>query len=158
MMAKEDRIVADRLSSGFAANQAVIAAMMAKEDRIVADRLSHASLLEAASLSPSQLRRFDHKDVTHLARFLASPCQGQQMVVTEGVFSMHGDSAPLEEIQQLTQQHDVWLMVDDAHGTGVIGEQGRGSCWLQKVKPELLGATGGNPAANATARCLVDGR
>lgn len=59
--------------SGFAANQAVIAAMMAKEDRIVADRLSHASLLEAASLSPSPLRRFAHNDVTHLARLLASP-------------------------------------------------------------------------------------
>ncbi|STI87332.1 8-amino-7-oxononanoate synthase [Escherichia coli] len=60
----------------FAANQAVIAAMMAKEDRIAADRLSHASLLEAASLSPSQLRRFAHNDVTHLARLLASPLSG----------------------------------------------------------------------------------
>ncbi|EFG7975568.1 8-amino-7-oxononanoate synthase [Escherichia coli] len=129
--------------SGFAANQAVIAAMMAKEDRIVADRLSHASLLEAASLSPSQLRRFAHNDVTHLARLLASPCPGQQLVVTEGVFSMDGDSAPLAEIQQVTQQHNGWLMVDDAHGTGVIGEQGRGSCWLQKVKPELLVVTFG---------------
>ncbi|HAW6163143.1 TPA: biotin synthase BioB [Escherichia coli] len=129
--------------SGFAANQAVIAAMMAKEDRIAADRLSHASLLEAASLSPSQLRRFAHNDVTHLARLLASPCPGQQMVVTEGVFSMDGDSAPLAEIQQVTQQHNGWLMVDDAHGTGVIGEQGRGSCWLQKVKPELLVVTFG---------------
>lgn len=56
---------------------------------------------------------------------------------------MDGDSAPLEEIQQVTQQHDGWLMVDDAHGTGVIGEQGRGSCWLQKVKPELLVVTFG---------------
>lgn len=60
------------------------------------------------------------------------PLSGQQLVVTEGVFSMDGDSAPLEEIQQVTQQHDGWLMVDDAHGTGVIGEQGRGSCWLQR--------------------------
>lgn len=110
--------------SGFAANQAVIAAMMAKEDRIVADRLSHASLLEAASLSPSQLRRFVHNDVTHLARLLASPCPGQQLVVTEGVFSMDGDIAPLAEIQQVTQQHNGWLMVDDAHGTGVIGGRG----------------------------------
>ncbi len=116
---------------------------MAKEDRIVADRLSHASLLEAASLSPSQLRPFAHNDVTHLARLLASPCPGQQLVVTEGVFSMDGDSAPLAEIQQVTQQHNGWLMVDDAHGTGVIGEQGRGSCWLQKVKPELLVVTFG---------------
>lgn len=129
--------------SGFAANQAVITAMTAKEDRIVADRLSHASLLEAASLSPAQLRRFTHNDVAHLARLLASPCPGQQLVVTEGVFSMDGDSAPLAEIQQVTQQHNGWLMVDDAHGTGVIGEQGRGSCWLQKVNPELLVVTFG---------------
>lgn len=92
--------------SGFAANQAVITAMTAKEDRIVADRLSHASLLEAASLSPAQLRRFTHNDVAHLARLLASPCPGQQLVVTEGVFSMDGDSAPLAEIQQVTQQHN----------------------------------------------------
>lgn len=56
---------------------------------------------------------------------------------------MDGDSAPLAEIQQVTQQHNGWLMVDDAHGTGVIGEQGRGSCWLQKVNPELLVVTFG---------------
>lgn len=110
--------------SGFAANQAVIAAMMTKDDRIVADRLSHASLLEAASLSPAQLRRFSHNDVTHLTRLLTASCPGQQLVVTEGVFSMDGDSAPLAEIQQVAQQHNAWLMVDDAHGTGVIGEQG----------------------------------
>ncbi len=129
--------------SGFAANQAVITAMTSKEDRIVADRLSHASLLEAASLSPAQLRRFAHNDVAHLARLFASSCSGQQLVVTEGVFSMDGDSAPLVEIQQVTQQHNAWLMVDDAHGTGVIGEQGRGSCWQQQVKPELLVVTFG---------------
>ncbi|STE75943.1 8-amino-7-oxononanoate synthase [Escherichia coli] len=74
---------------------------------------------------------------------LLPPVRGQQLVVTEGVFSMDGDSAPLAEIQQVTQQHNGWLMVDDAHGTGVIGEQGRGSCWLQKVKPELLVVTFG---------------
>ncbi|HHO9667579.1 TPA: 8-amino-7-oxononanoate synthase [Escherichia coli] len=129
--------------SGFAANQAVIAAMMAKEDRIVTDRLSHASLLEAASLSPAQLRRFAHNDVAHLARLLATSCPGLQLVVTEGVFSMDGDSAPLVEIHRETHQHNAWLMVDDAHGVGVIGEQGRGSCWQQQVKPELLVVTFG---------------
>ncbi len=128
--------------SGFAANQAVIAAMMAKEDRIVADRLSHASLLEAASLSPSQLRRFVHNDVTHLGATACFPRPGQQMVVTEGVFSMDGDSAPLAEIQQVTQQHNGWLMVDDAHGTGVIGSRGAAAAG-GKVKPELLVVTFG---------------
>ncbi len=114
--------------SGFAANQAVIAALMGKEDRIVADRLSHASLLEAASHSPAQLRRFAHNDAAQLAALLAKPCDGQQLAVTEGVFSMDGDSAPLAEIAQAAREAQAWLLVDDAHGTGVMGEQGRGSC------------------------------
>jgi 8-amino-7-oxononanoate synthase len=129
--------------SGFAANQAVIAALMGKDDRIVADRLSHASLLEAASLSPATLRRFIHNDPLHLTRLLAASCPGQQLVVTEGVFSMDGDSAPLAEIHAEAQRQDAWLLVDDAHGIGVTGEEGRGSCWHQQVKPELLVVTFG---------------
>lgn len=129
--------------SGFAANQAVITALMEKDDRIVADRLSHASLLEAASLSPAPLRRFTHNDVSHLARLLDIPCSGRQLVVSEGVFSMDGDSAPLVDIQQAAQARNAWLLVDDAHGIGVCGEEGRGSCWQQRVKPELLVVTFG---------------
>lgn len=129
--------------SGFAANQAVIAALMGKEDRIVADRLSHASLLEAASLSPAVLRRFTHNDPQHLERLLTTPCPGQQLVVTEGVFSMDGDSAPLAEIHAVAEQQGAWLLVDDAHGIGVSGEEGRGSCSRQQVKPELLVVTFG---------------
>ena len=129
--------------SGFAANQAVIAAMMAKDDRIVADRLSHASLLEAANLSPATLRRFTHNDPQHLARLLDAPCGGQQLVVTEGIFSMDGDGAPLAEIHRVARQRNAWLLVDDAHGIGVTGDEGRGSCWRQQVKPELLIVTFG---------------
>lgn len=129
--------------SGFAANQALIAALMAKEDRIVADRLSHASLLEAANLSPAALRRFSHNDILHLARLLDAPCPGQQLVVTEGVFSMDGDGAPLADIHQAAARRNAWLLVDDAHGIGVCGEEGRGSCWQQQVRPELLVITFG---------------
>lgn len=129
--------------SGFAANQAVITALMGKDDRIVADRLSHASLLEAASLSPAALRRFPHNDPQHLARLLSAPCPGQQLVVTEGVFSMDGDSAPLADIHAAAQRQGAWLLVDDAHGIGVTGEEGRGSCWQQQVKSELLVVTFG---------------
>ena len=129
--------------SGFAANQAVITALMEKDDRIVADRLSHASLLEAASLCPAQLRRFTHNDASHLTRLLDAPCSGHQLVVTEGVFSMDGDNAPLVDIQQAVQARNAWLLVDDAHGIGVSGEAGRGSCWQQRVKPELLVVTFG---------------
>ena len=129
--------------SGFAANQAVIAALMDKTDRIAADRLSHASLLEAASLSPARLRRFAHNDPDQLASLLAKPCDGQQLVVTEGVFSMDGDSAPLAAISRAASEAQSWLMVDDAHGIGVTGNGGRGSCHEQGVRPELLVVTFG---------------
>ncbi|MCT4716064.1 8-amino-7-oxononanoate synthase [Enterobacteriaceae bacterium H18W14] len=124
--------------SGFAANQAVIAALAQKQDRILADKLSHASLLEAAMLSPAQLRRFAHNDVQALADLLAIPCEGQQLVITEGVFSMDGDQAPLGEIAEATRRAGGWLMVDDAHGIGVLGEEGRGSAYQQRIKPDLL--------------------
>lgn len=123
--------------SGFAANQAVITALAGKDDRILADKLSHASLLEAASHSPATLRRFTHNQPQALAARLAGPCNGETLVVTEGIFSMDGDSAPLAALHQLAQQHNAWLLVDDAHGIGVRGEQGRGSCWQQDVKPDL---------------------
>lgn len=129
--------------SGFAANQATIAALTGKEDRIVADKLSHASLLEAAALSLAQLRRFAHNDVAQLASLLSKPLNGQQLVVTEGIFSMDGDSAPLAAIADAAREAQAWLMVDDAHGIGVLGEQGRGSCHLQGVKPDILVVTFG---------------
>ncbi|WP_407436232.1 8-amino-7-oxononanoate synthase [Lelliottia sp.] len=129
--------------SGFAANQALIAALMEKDDRIVADRLSHASLLEAANLSPAQLRRFAHNDASQLNTLLEKPCDGQQLVVTEGVFSMDGDSAPLSDVQATAQRHNAWLLVDDAHGIGVLGDEGRGSAFSQHVQPEVLVVTFG---------------
>lgn len=129
--------------SGFAANQAVIAALTGKEDRIVADKLSHASLLEAASHSQAQLRRFAHNDAGQLTTLLAKPLAGQQLVVTEGIFSMDGDSAPLAVIADASREAQAWLMVDDAHGIGVSGEQGRGSCHLHGIKPEVLVVTFG---------------
>jgi len=141
--------------SGFAANQAVIAALMGKDDRIVADRLCHASLLEAANLSPAQLRRFAHNDAGQLAALLDKPCDGQQLAVTEGVFSMDGDSAPLAALQEAAKRQNAWLLVDDAHGIGVMGEEGRGSAHLQNVKPELLIVTFGKGfgASGAAVLC-----
>ena len=129
--------------SGFAANQAVIAALMNDADRIVADRLSHASLLEAASHSPAQLRRFVHNDTAHLAQLLARPLAGQQLAITEGIFSMDGDGAPLAAIAEAAQGVGAYLLVDDAHGIGVSGEEGRGSCWQQGITPDLLVVTFG---------------
>jgi 8-amino-7-oxononanoate synthase len=140
--------------SGFAANQAVIAALAGKDDRLVADRLSHASLLEAASLSPAQLRRFAHNDVAHLQRLLTTAPDGQQLAITEGIFSMDGDAAPLAAIHQATRAAGAWLMVDDAHGIGVTGAQGRGSCDAQNVRPELLVVTFGKAFGQSGAAVL----
>jgi 8-amino-7-oxononanoate synthase len=129
--------------SGFAANQAVIAALAEKNDRIIADKLSHASLLEAAMHSPAQLRRFAHNDVASLQTLLAQQTDGEQLVITEGVFSMDGDAAPLAEIAHATRHAGGLLMVDDAHGIGVTGEEGRGSCYQQQIQPDLLVVTFG---------------
>ncbi|CAI0833429.1 8-amino-7-oxononanoate synthase [Serratia ficaria] len=142
--------------SGYAANQALLAALLQADDRILADRLSHASLLEAAAQSPAQLRRFRHNQPQALASLLAKPCAGQRLAVTEGVFSMDGDSAPLAEMHRLTRAAGAWLMVDDAHGIGVRGEQGRGSCWQQGVRPELLVATFGKAFGVSGAAVLCD--
>ncbi|WBF44272.1 8-amino-7-oxononanoate synthase [Serratia rubidaea] len=142
--------------SGYAANQALLAALMQADDRILADKLSHASLLEAAAHSPAQLRRFRHNQPAALADLLAKPCGGQQLVVTEGVFSMDGDSAPLAQLQQLSRQAGAWLMVDDAHGIGVHGEQGRGSCWQQGVRPEALVVTFGKAFGVSGAAIVCD--
>lgn len=143
--------------SGFAANQAVIiAAMLTKKDRIFADKLAHASLLEAASLSPATLRRFTHNQPVSLSKLLESETEGETLVVTEGVFSMDGDSAPLAELHTLSQRHGSWLMVDDAHGIGTTGEQGRGSCWQQQVKPELLVVTFGKAFGLSGAAVLCN--
>lgn len=140
--------------SGFAANQALIAALTGKDDRIVADRLSHASLLEAASHSPAQLRRFAHNDAAQLAALLDKPCEGQQLVVTEGIFSMDGDSAPLGELHAAVQHKASWLLVDDAHGIGVSGPEGRGTAASLGVKPELLVVTFGKGVGVSGAAVL----
>jgi len=142
--------------SGFAANQAILAALMQSEDRVLADKLSHASLLEAAAHAPSQLRRFHHNQPGSLQRLLEKPVIGETLVVTEGVFSMDGDAAPLAELHKLSQAHGSWMMVDDAHGVGVIGEEGRGSCWQQGIRPELLVVTFGKAFGCSGAAVLCD--
>ena len=143
--------------SGFAANQAVITALMGKDDRIVADRLSHASLLEAASLSPAQLRRFAHNDAGQLAALLDKPCEGQQLVVTEGVFSMDGDLAPLPEMADLADQYNALLVVDDAHGDGVMGPAGRGTVDHFGLRDRIIIETGSLSKAFGSAGGFVAG-
>lgn len=130
-------------NAGYAANQAIITALTGEGDLILADRLSHASLLEAAMHSNAQLRRFAHNDTAALARLSNGVCKGQRLAITEGVFSMDGDQAPLPAIHQAIRRAGGWLIVDDAHGIGTLGAQGRGSAWQQDCQPELLMVTFG---------------
>ncbi len=111
-------------SSGYMANIGVISALCQRHDVILQDRLNHASLLDGARLAGAQLKRYAHNDSKALERRLAQ--YGSALVVSDGVFSMDGDVAPLSEIAALAIAHDSVLMVDDAHGFGVLGEQGRG--------------------------------
>ena len=142
--------------SGYAANQSVIATLMSKNDHILADKLSHASLLEAAMLSPAKLKRFAHNQPDALQALLPTNHIGKTLVFTEGVFSMDGDSAPLTQLQAIARQAKAWLLVDDAHGIGVRGDEGRGSCYLHKVKPELLVITFGKAFGLSGAALLCD--
>lgn len=140
--------------SGFSANQALLFTLLEKSDVLIQDRLNHASLMEAGMLSPAKMKRFKHNDIEHLKSLLNS--EDNHLVVTEGVFSMDGDCAPLADIADVTVNHDAWLAVDDAHGIGVLGESGGGSCELAAVKPEILIVTFGKAFGMSGAAILCD--
>lgn len=114
-------------STGYMANLGVVQALVGKDDTVYADKLNHASLNDAMQLSRATVKRYRHNDVAQLAQLLAQTDSGRKLVITDAVFSMDGDLAPLPELLELCDQHDAWLLVDDAHGFGVLGEQGRGS-------------------------------
>ncbi|MCL4258177.1 MAG: glycine C-acetyltransferase [Anaerolineales bacterium] len=116
------------LQSGFTANLAVLPALVGKEDAIFSDELNHASIIDGSRLSGATIVRYKHCDPADLQRVLAER-RGEfrrALVVTDGVFSMDGDVAPLPEIYVVTSKADAILMVDDAHGEGVLGKGGRG--------------------------------
>lgn len=113
-------------SSGYMANLGLASTLLGRHDTFVEDRLNHASLLDAARLSGARLVRYRHADADALAQRL-DHAAGQRLVATDGVFSMDGDVAPLPELASACRRHDAWLMVDDAHGFGVLGATGRGS-------------------------------
>ena len=140
--------------SGFSANQALLFTLLEKSDVLIQDRLNHASLMEAGMLSPAKMKRFKHNDIAHLKSLLNS--EDNHLVVTEGVFSMDGDCAPLADIAEVTRSYDAWFAVDDAHGIGVLGEFGGGSCELATVKPELLIVTFGKAFGMSGAAILCD--
>lgn len=154
----EDAIV---FPSGYLANAGALTALLSRADAVYVDRLAHASLVEAACSSRAALRVFRHNDLEHLGRLLqaAAPAR-RRVIVTEGVFSMEGDRAPLAALADLAEARGAVVYVDDAHGAFVLGSSGRGSCedagvGLERVLymgtlGKALGAQGGFLAGPAT--------
>ena len=133
------------MSTGYMANLAAVTALVGQGDTVLHDRLNHASLLDAGMLSGARFTRYLHNDLASLEQRL-SKATGNRLIVTDGVFSMDGDLAPLPEICQLAQQHNAWVMVDDAHGFGPLGASGGGCVeqmgLTQTQVPVLVGTLG----------------
>jgi 8-amino-7-oxononanoate synthase len=114
-------------STGYMANLGAVQALVGRGDTVYADKLNHASLNDAMLLCRADVKRYRHGDTAQLAQLLEQAKSGRKLVVTDAVFSMDGDIAPLRELLALCEKHDAWLYVDDAHGFGVLGNEGRGS-------------------------------
>jgi 8-amino-7-oxononanoate synthase len=114
-------------STGYQANVGAITALVGREDAVFSDALNHASLIDGVRLSRAQVVRFPHADLGALERALAASQARSRLVVTDSVFSMDGDIAPLPQMLALCERYDAWLLVDDAHGFGVLGRDGRGA-------------------------------
>jgi 8-amino-7-oxononanoate synthase len=133
-------------STGYMANLGILAALLGRNDMVAEDRLNHASLIDAARLSGATLRRYAHCDPYALDRFLGSCRAGRKLVASDGVFSMDGDTAPLPALADVALRRQAWLMVDDAHGFGVLGATGAGTLeqfgLSQDQVPILMGTFG----------------
>ena len=121
-----DRPRALLFSSGYMANTGILTTLLQRGDHVFEDRLNHASLLDGGLQSGARFHRFPHNDVAALEAKLQA-ADGPRLVVVDGVFSMDGDTAPLAGLAAMCSARDAWLMVDDAHGFGVLGERGVGS-------------------------------
>ena len=114
-------------STGYLANIGAVTALVGREDAVFADRLNHASLNDAVLLSRAAFKRYPHVDLASLERLLAGSTARRRLIVTDAVFSMDGDIAPVPELVALAERYDAWLLLDDAHGFGVLGAEGRGT-------------------------------
>jgi 8-amino-7-oxononanoate synthase len=114
-------------STGYLANIGAVTALVGREDAVFADRLNHASLNDAVLLSRAAFKRYPHLDLAALERLLAGSTARRRLIVTDAVFSMDGDIAPVPELVVLAERYDAWLLLDDAHGFGVLGAEGRGT-------------------------------
>ena len=132
-------------STGYMANIGVMSALLGRSDTVFEDRLNHASLLDGGLMSGAKFKRYRHADVDDLRTHLKQ-ATGNKLIVTDGVFSMDGDFSPLKLLSLAAKENDAWLMVDDAHGLGVIGEHGGGLLehvgLNQQEVPILMGTLG----------------
>ena len=130
---------ASLFSTGYMANLGAVTAMVGRGDAVFADRLNHASLIDAVRLSGADSHRYGHGDVASLERLMVKSKARIRLIVTDGVFSMDGDIAPLPDLLTVAERHDAWLLVDDAHAFGVLGPKGRGtSAFYGLSSPRLL--------------------
>jgi 8-amino-7-oxononanoate synthase len=133
-------------STGYMANLGVVTALVSRGESVLLDRLSHASLIDAGLLSGARFRRYSHCDAAAARGLLAEATPQTTVLATDGVFSMDGDIAPLGELSEAARAHDAWLIVDDAHGIGVLGANGRGAVELAGLGceevPVLVGTLG----------------
>ncbi|MFZ0392413.1 MAG: glycine C-acetyltransferase [Terracidiphilus sp.] len=115
--------------SGFAANAGTVSAILGKDDFILSDELNHASIIDGARLSRAKIKVFRHKDAAHCEELLKEIANepGHKLVITDGVFSMDGDIGPVDKLAALAEKYGAIMMVDDAHASGVLGRNGRGS-------------------------------
>jgi 8-amino-7-oxononanoate synthase len=133
-------------STGYMANIGAINALIGRRDLVLQDQLNHASLLDGGRLSQADFQRYKHVDMASLEQRLEQSSAERKLIVSDGVFSMDGNLAPLREISRLAEKHSAWLMVDDAHGVGVLGQQSGGlveelNMTVEQV-PVLVGTLG----------------
>jgi 8-amino-7-oxononanoate synthase len=156
-------------NSGYAANTGIIAALVGRGDVIFSDRLNHASIIDGALLSSARIIRYPHNDVSALESLLKMHRgAGRALIVTDAVFSMDGDIAPLRDLVELKKAHNALLLVDDAHGSGVLGGDGSGTAELLGVSGDVdilmgtfgkaLGSFGAYAALSAELRALLVNR
>lgn len=123
-------------STGYMANVGAISALAQRGDRVLQDKLNHASLLDGAILSRADLKRYRHADYDHLQQLLDSEHSGETLVVSDSIFSMDGDLADVPRLAAISKAHDALLMIDDAHGFGVLGDQGCGVTKASGLTPD----------------------
>jgi len=149
-------------SSGFAANVALFQTLGQDNCHLFLDKLSHASMIDGAYSSKAKVKRFAHNNMTQLSQLLSQCGSGNKLIASEGIFSMDGDQAELNKLDNLSEKYNAWLYLDDAHSIGVIGEQGQGSTSLlnavsdTKNQPNIIMATLGKAIATSGAFLACD--